>query len=136
MADDSANAGWVAADLLAQMADRTYLEKLPLLYREFVEAGVAEFASELDLLSKTNDFYSSLARPRLQEDLDNVQRGLRSHFRVRWGIDRDLYAEAIDSNLSYLKKLLGECGETYACYLENLNRGGITDRISKDDRDD
>ena len=34
-----------AADLLAQMADRTYLEKLLFLYREFKEANVGGFDS-------------------------------------------------------------------------------------------
>lgn len=113
-----------AADLLAQMADRAYLEKLPLLYREFVEAGVKGYDSELDLFSKTMDFYCSLAQPRLQRELGNVQRVLSSHFQVRWGIERDLYAEEINSNLVYLQKLLGKCGSNYACLLQHLNRGG------------
>ncbi|MDH3393193.1 MAG: HD domain-containing protein [Desulfobulbaceae bacterium] len=113
-----------SADLVAQMADRAYLEKLLLLYREFVEAGVKGYQSELDLLRKTSDFYRSLAQPRLVEDMDNVKRVLRSHFWVRWGIDRDLYAEAIDSNLFYLEKLLNECGDAYTCYQKKLNRGG------------
>ena len=124
-----------SADLLAQMADRAYLEKLPLLYREFVAAGVEGYESELDLLRKTNAFYRSLARPRLADELDNVQRVLRAHFRVRWGIDRDLYAGAIESNLSYLQKLLEKCGDTYDCYLENLNRGGIVSRSRDKDGD-
>ncbi|MDM8518002.1 HD domain-containing protein, partial [Desulfobacterales bacterium HSG16] len=46
-----------AADLMAQVADRLYLEKLLLLYREFVEDGIVEFKSEFDLLEKTHDFY-------------------------------------------------------------------------------
>lgn len=121
-----------SADLLAQMADRAYLEKLLLLYREFVDAGVDGYKSELDLLRKTKDFCCSLARPRLCDELDNVQRGLRSHFWVRWGIDQDLYAGAIDSNLAYLEKLLGKCGDTYACYLQNLNREEIARRIRRE----
>ncbi len=118
-----------SADLLAQMADRAYLEKLPLLYREFVEAGIGEYGSELELIGKTMDFYRVLAEPRLVVDLDNVMRVLRSHFRVRWGIDRNLYAEAIAGNLVYLEKLLAKCGDTYDCFLENLNRCGITSQL-------
>ena len=118
-----------AADLLAQMADRTYLEKLPLLYREFSEAGLTGFESALDLIRKTNKFYSDVARPRLHGQFGNIKRVLRAHFRIRWQIDRDLYAEAINSNFTYLQRLLDSCGETYNCYLENLHRRGITTRI-------
>jgi len=39
-----------AADLLAQMADRTYLEKLVFLYEEFREGQVSGYRNELDLL--------------------------------------------------------------------------------------
>lgn len=121
-----------AADLLAQMADRTYLEKLPLLYREFSEAGLTGFESALDLIQKTDTFYNTVALPRLRGQLDNVDQGLRHHFRVRWQIDRDLYAEAIAGNLSYLKALQAKCGDTYSCYLENLKRKGIVKHISED----
>ena len=33
------------ADLVAQMADKNYQEKLPLLFLEFQEAGMEEFES-------------------------------------------------------------------------------------------
>ncbi|MDH4320179.1 MAG: hypothetical protein OEV73_01640 [Desulfobulbaceae bacterium] len=125
-----------SADLLAQMADRAYLEKLPLLYREFVEAGIDEYGSELDLIGKTLDFYRVVAKPRLLEELDNVMRVLRAHFRVRWGVDRNLYAEAIEGNLVYLEKLLAKCGGTYDCFLENLDRGGIASRIRTESEGD
>jgi hypothetical protein len=41
--------GWMlgTADLLGQMADRTYLERLPFLYQEFQEGKVPGFESEL-----------------------------------------------------------------------------------------
>jgi len=114
-----------SADLLAQMADRAYLEKLPLLYREFAEAGVEGYRSELDLLRKTIDFYRSHAHPRLLLELGNVKRVLQTHFRARWGIDRDLYDEAIAGNLAYLERLVAKCGDAYGCYQENLHRGGF-----------
>jgi hypothetical protein len=44
------------ADLLGQMADRTYLEKLPFLYDEFKIADVPGLGSELDFLRNTPKF--------------------------------------------------------------------------------
>jgi len=121
-----------AADLLAQMADRSYLEKLPLLYSEFSEAGVKGYESALDLIKKTDKFYSIVAQPRLRGQFANIDQVLRSHFRSRWKIDRDLYSEAIDKNLFYLQSLLDVCGDTYACFLANLQRGGITKLLQKE----
>lgn len=48
-----------AADLLGQMADRAYLEKLLFLYYEFREAGIGGYDSTFDILKKTAGFYAS-----------------------------------------------------------------------------
>ncbi len=93
------------ADLLGQMADRTYLEKLLFLFYEFREGGVPGYDSELDLLKKTIDFYA-MARRRFATDLNSVDKYMRQHFKVRWNLERDLYMEAIEKNISYLKFLL------------------------------
>jgi len=56
-----------AADLLGQMADRSYLEKLLFLYYEFKEAGVGGYESAFDVLRKTAGFYGVIKnvwRPR------------------------------------------------------------------------
>ena len=65
------------ADLIAQMADRCYLEKCrDRLYKEFVVGGVAienakpgeymvRYKSGLDLLKKTPVFYQQVMRDRL-----------------------------------------------------------------------
>ena len=98
------------ADLEAQMADRLYLEKLPLLYREFSEAGLPQYVSELDLFQKTENFYQHVVMERLVHQFCNVFKWMRFHFKQRWGIDRDLYTEAIDNNIAYLKKILAEIG--------------------------
>jgi hypothetical protein len=45
------------ADILAQMADRTYLEKLLYLYCELDEAKISEFGDEVDLLHQSEYFY-------------------------------------------------------------------------------
>ncbi len=98
------------ADLEAQMADRLYLEKLPLLYKEFSEAGLPHYMSELDLFQKTEHFYQHVVQERLVFQFSNVFEWMRFHFKERWGIDRDLYTEAIDNNLAHLKKILKEIG--------------------------
>jgi len=114
-----------SADLLGQMADRCYLEKLLLLYKEFEEAKLPGFDSELDLLQKTQTFYESVAQKRLTNDFSGIAACMRLHFKDRWNEDRDLYSEAIENNIDYLKGLILRCRDNYTCYLKNLRRGGI-----------
>lgn len=109
------------ADLLGQMADRTYLERLAFLYWEFREAKVPGFESELDLLKKTPAFWE-FTQQRLVAELGNVDRYLQDHFRMRWGVDRDLYREAIEKNIAYLKFILENHEFDYHRY---LRRGGF-----------
>ncbi len=113
------------ADLMAQMADRLYLEKLLLLYKEFEEARLPGFDSELELLQKTKDFFEIIAQKRLAEDLGGVSRYMRTHFKNWLNVDQDLYNESIENNIAYLESLVDVCGDSLPCYLENLRRGGI-----------
>ena len=117
------------ADLLAQMADRLYLEKLLLLYKEFEEARLPGFDSELELIHKTKNFYEFVAVKRLNEDLDGVCTHMQSHFKIWLDSDEDGYAEAISRNLRYLQSLVAICQDSLRCYLDNLKRGGITQQI-------
>jgi hypothetical protein len=118
-----------SADLLAQMADRNYLENILLLFKEFEEAGIPGMDSELGLLTKTERFYNDVAKKRLADDLGGVMVFMRSHYKHRWDIDRDLYEECISKNIHYLRSLIDRCEESYGCYLDNLRRAGITQRI-------
>jgi len=93
------------ADLIGQMADRSYLDKLPHLFEEFREGGITDYDNELDLLQKTPAFWE-FTKNRFVTELGNVDRYLRDHFRVRWGIDRDLDREAIEKNLARLQYIL------------------------------
>jgi hypothetical protein len=95
------------ADLLGQMADRLYLEKLPFLYREFEEGGLDQFMSEYDLLLKTIEFYH-VTQQRLAGEFGGVNEYMLPHFRKRWGIDCDLYQESIRKNIEYLKRVLDD----------------------------
>lgn len=114
----------MAADMLGQMADRTYLEKLLFLYHEFLEGGLSVFKSEEDLLNKTLSFYDMIDA-RLRNICGYSEHLMRSHFARRFGVPHDLYMESIMKNISYLKSILQEGGG----YREKLNRGGIVGRI-------
>jgi hypothetical protein len=94
------------ADLIGQMANENYLEKLPFLYKEFNEGGVSGFADEFDLLRKTPAFWE-MVKERLVSELGHVDRYLRDYLRALCGIDQDLYWQAIDRNIERLKSILG-----------------------------
>ncbi|MFZ5447459.1 MAG: hypothetical protein ACOZFS_02325 [Thermodesulfobacteriota bacterium] len=116
--------GWMlgTADLLGQMADRTYLERLPFLYQEFQEAKVPGFESELDLLKKTPAFWE-FTRFRFMTELGNVDRYMRDHFRVWWGLDQDLNRDTIEANIAYLKFILENHESEYHRYLRRGDFG-------------
>jgi hypothetical protein len=114
-----------SADLIAQMSDRTYLEKLPLLFQEFEEAKMPGFETPLELFKNTEEFYHSVARRRLKQELGNVAAAALFHFKERWDIDHDLYAESITNNITYLKKVYEYCaesGESIDCILKRFRR--------------
>ena len=96
------------ADLVAQMADRDYQEKLPLLFLEFQEAGMEEFETPLELFKKTEEFYRSVARKRMANVLGGVSSAAIHHFRERWKIDKNLYEESIKYNIRQMKETVRE----------------------------
>ena len=101
------------ADMIAQMADRCYLEKCrDRLYAEFVLGGVAlpiaanggrhvKYASGLDLLRQTPDFVAEVREKRLDGDFDSAYRYLE----ILYG-GRNPYMEAIDRNVDFLRQVL------------------------------
>lgn len=104
------------ADLMAQMADRCYLEKCrDRLYAEFVLAGVAtrqlpetdkrQYESGIDLLRQTPGFFQLSARHRLDSKFN---RGYRFIEAVCEG--RNPYFESIEQNLAHLDRVI-EGGE-------------------------
>jgi len=115
------------ADLLGQMSDRFYLEKLLFLYIEFQEAGIQVYSSEFNLLEKTHGFYE-MTKKRFVDELGSVNKYAVLHFRNRWNIDRDLYIDAINNNLEYLKKLLCDHRNNYLSY---LRRGQLSRKFGK-----
>lgn len=95
------------ADIIAQMADRCYLEKCrDRLFPEFVDGGLAardendrrasvQFKSATDLVVKTPSFYRS-AMTRLDDQLGRVYRYAETHFG-----GPNLYLEAIERNIKF-----------------------------------
>lgn len=114
------------ADIIGQIADRTYLEKLLFLFQELSEVHVLGFKTELDLLENTLDSYLQ-ARNRMENDLGNVKSYLLRHFMTRWEIDYDMYTDAIENNITYLSHLLENHRNDYR---EKLNRGGLLKRLT------
>jgi hypothetical protein len=112
------------ADLVGQMANREYLERLLLLYFEFREAGIACFADIHDLLEKTQAFYQLMAT-RLGGELGGLAPHLVKHFDAARGARRNYYLESIDRNLDYLDVLVRA---ERPRRLEMLKRGGIVER--------
>lgn len=101
------------ADLIAQMADRCYLEKCrDRLYNEFVVGGVAvenarpgeymvRYKSGKDLLKKTPAFYQQVTRDRLNSKFNRVYR----YAEVLYG-GHNPYIDAIKSNITHLVRVL------------------------------
>ncbi|GAB6089151.1 hypothetical protein [Spirochaeta dissipatitropha] len=108
-----------ASDLYAQMADRAYLEKLLLLYDEFVEAHIPGYQSPLDLLRGTQGFWDYVVRPRIQDKMENIGDYFSSYFEKSRGVSSNLYLESILNNLAYLGEILED---HEACYREMLRR--------------
>jgi len=116
-----------AADLLGQMADRTYLEKLLFLFWEFKEGQVGDYRDEYDLLGRTLGFYD-MVKKRMATELCGVDRYMIHHFRERWGIDQDLYAVAIENHMTYLRNVVREHPQDF---LEQFRRGKLVDKFRR-----
>ena len=103
-----------SADILAQMADRCYLEKCyDRLYPEFVRGGIARkrhedgseeiiFASAADLIFKTPRFYQG-ATKRLKQDLGGCYNYIEQHFG-----GQNLYFDELEKNISHARSIAVE----------------------------
>jgi hypothetical protein len=113
------------ADLLSQMADRAYLEKLLFLYYEFREGKVLGFDSEFDMLKKTLNFFTT-TNERFKCSFNNLQRFMIYHFKERWNIDKDLYFEGIEKNIEYLTFIIDQHEKDYS---GKLRRGNVVKKL-------
>lgn len=103
------------ADLLAQLADRCYLEKCrDRLFPEFVLGGVAfdvqggpasmRYRSGRDLLGQTLKFYRSSVHLRLERGFHGAYRYLEAYF----GGEENPYVYFIRKNLGFLNRVLAQ----------------------------
>ncbi len=99
-----------SADILAQMADRYYLECLPLLFIEQRAGGISKHHSALELMEHTANFYHNIVLRRLITTFSNTSIALKAHFKDRHTINRNLYIDNIDKNIVYLRKIIKKCG--------------------------
>jgi hypothetical protein len=79
---------------------------LPLLYLEQQDADIRQHHSSLALMRQTTTFYHEVIERRLLQDFKETYRYMRTHFRERWQLDRNLYLEFIDKNIKYLEDVL------------------------------
>src|SRR5689334_13005094 len=103
-----------SADILAQMADRCYLEKCyDRLYPEFVRGGIARkrlkdgseeiiFSSAADLIFKTPRFYQG-ATKRLKHDLGGCYNYIEQHFG-----GQNLYFDELEKNINHARAIAVE----------------------------
>ena len=113
------------ADLIAQMADRTYLEKLLFLYHEFREAEMGNFKNEVDFLHQTLNFFE-LSDKRFKETLANTSRYMVPHFKARWGITENLYTLSLENQRKFLEKILAD---TSISIYQELKRSNIVQKV-------
>ena len=111
-----------SADILAQMADRYYLESLPVLYKELKADSACRYSSALNLMEHTANFYHDVILKRLTHTFSNTAQSMRLHFRERYNIDRNLYAENIHKNIDYLEQVITKCNTEFGCMKQLLQR--------------
>lgn len=120
------------ADLIGQLANREYLERVLLLYFEFEEAQMGGFANIHDLLEKTTAFYR-MTKARLDGDLAGFSTHLTQHFGQQLGAERNFYQESIDRNLDYLGRVVKTDRKHR---LDFLKRGSVVEEVLKLKRSD
>ncbi len=111
-----------SADLLAQMADRYYLERLPLLFQEQKEGDAHQHDSPLELMQRTAQFYHTTITERLRIVFADISQAMRSHFQHRWSIEKDLYSDSIQKNVAYLETIIARCKSEQDCLKKHLRR--------------
>jgi hypothetical protein len=113
------------ADLLGQMADRTYLEKLLFLYYEFKEAGFPDYITEFDMLKKTLGFYE-MTKDRLFNVLGNTTILALHHFSSRYGVQKNLYMESIERQMDYLKSIMDDDTANFRTKLKRIDLESVS----------
>jgi hypothetical protein len=106
--------GLGTADLLGQMAADDYVDKLPVLYAEFAEAGaysgrataIGDFLSVEDLIQKTPGFWENYVWPKVTRDFEGLYRYLNDPYPD----GPNYYVQRIEANINRLRAKLGRAG--------------------------
>ncbi|MBN2039286.1 MAG: hypothetical protein JW864_04555 [Spirochaetes bacterium] len=112
-----------SADILGQMSDREYLEKLLFLYNEMKEAGLPGYSTEFDIIKSTWKLYETIKK-RLNNSFSKVYVYAEYHFTKRYDIFNNLYMESIERNIAYIEKIMND---TTTNFRHKLKRGKILD---------
>jgi hypothetical protein len=115
-----------SVDISAQMADRTYLEKLPFLFDEFKESGIDLFKDATDLLLRTPEFHKFI-QVRLKNDLWDVHQHMKAHFKHRLGVEEDFYQSTVKRSMAFLADVCTRDGNPWSF----LKRGDIVGVLGK-----
>lgn len=99
----------VTADYLGQMSAADYVEELPVLFNEFIEAYEYEhlpaekrfFKTERQLIERTPDFWEKYVRPMLAGDAGAVYRYLARPD------GSNPYIDAVEANIAEVRRLAG-----------------------------
>jgi hypothetical protein len=118
-----------SADILGQMSDRAYLEKLLFLYHEFREAGIPGYETEFDILKKTRDFYAAV-KGRLRDTYLHVFELAVHHFRERYEVNENLYIKAVDRQMSYLDRIIGDQSTNFRHKLKRGDQAKLHERLA------
>jgi len=97
------------ADMLGQMAADDYVEKLPILYAEFVEAArhdrghtdfISKFGDERDLILRTPSFWYEYVLTKLHRDFGNIHQFLNQPYPSgpNW------YIQRIEANMEKIRQ--------------------------------
>ena len=89
------------ADLIGQMSDPNYLDKLPKLYDEFNDGGVLGYRSEKDLIEKTPAFWEDIVMKRLKEDFHSVYLFAANYFD-----GNNYYIAGVNRNIAHISQRL------------------------------
>jgi hypothetical protein len=101
------------ADLLGQMAAADYVEKLPVLYAEFVEAAkhdrghtdfISKFGGANDLMQRTSSFWRDYVQPKLDRDFAGMHRFLNQPYPA----GNNWYVQRIEANMDRLRDKLAK----------------------------
>ena len=96
------------ADLLGQMAADDYVDKLPILYAEFVEAAkhdrghtdfVSKFGGERDLINRTPSFWYEYVLSKLHKDFGDIHKFMNDPYPngSNW------YVQRIEANMERIR---------------------------------